>query len=161
MKNKTIAVWLTLLIGPTGLHRVYLTGRFDGVARALLAVSAVGGYGVYRARSISLDDQLSWLLIPLLGFAIAGCALAAIFYGLMDADKWAQRFDLNASLQNSGAGTNWITVIGIVSALFIGTTALMASLAFTFQRYFEYQVESAKELTQAPAPQSQKLKTLG
>jgi hypothetical protein len=149
------------LIGPSGLHRLYLTGRFDGVARALFAASVLGSYGIYRARSISVDDQLSWLLIPLLGFAIAGCALAAIFYGLMDSEKWAQRFDSNNSVQSSSASTNWITVIGIASALFIGTTALMASLAFTFQRYFEYQVEGAKELTQARDHHSQKIETLG
>ncbi len=30
----------------------------------------------------------------------------------------------------------------------IGTTVLMASLAFSFQRYFEYQIEEARKISQ-------------
>jgi len=33
-------------------------------------------------------------------------------------------------------------------ALLIGAGVLMASLAFSFQRYFEYQVEEARKISQ-------------
>ena len=39
------------------------------------------------------DDQWSWLLIPMLGFTIAACALMAIIYGLMTPEKWNARFN--------------------------------------------------------------------
>ena len=36
----------------------------------------------------------------------------------------------------------------VVVALLVGTTVLMASIAFSFQRYFEYQIEEARKLSQ-------------
>jgi len=36
----------------------------------------------------------------------------------------------------------------LVIAMLTGTTAFMASLAFSFQRYFEYQIEEAKKISQ-------------
>ena len=137
MKNKTIAVWLTLLTGPVGLQRIYLTGRFDIWSWLALGPSAAGAYGVMRARAIGLDDHLSWLLIPLLGFCIAACALAAIVYGVTDAQRWNQKFNRLADAADESGQTNWLTVMGLGSSLLIGTTALMATLAFSFQRYFE------------------------
>ena len=38
--------------------------------------------------------------------------------------------------------------LGIAAALMIGTAVLMASLAFSFQRYFEYQIEEARKISQ-------------
>jgi hypothetical protein len=35
-----------------------------------------------------------------------------------------------------------------VLSLMVGTGVLMASLAFSFQRYFEYQVEEAKKISE-------------
>ena len=62
MKNKTLAVWLTLVLGPLGLHRRYLLGRFDALALALPVPTLLGLYGVLRARSLGVDDTLSCLL---------------------------------------------------------------------------------------------------
>jgi hypothetical protein len=33
-------------------------------------------------------------------------------------------------------------------ALLIGTTVLMSSIVFSFQRYFEYQIEEARKLSE-------------
>ena len=41
-----------------------------------------------------------------------------------------------------------ITVLAGVVSLLVGTTVLMASLAFSFQRYFEYQIEEARKISQ-------------
>ena len=59
MKNKTVAVWLTLFAGPLGLHRPYLLRRFDAPSWLLLIPTLVGAYGVLRAREIGLDDHFA------------------------------------------------------------------------------------------------------
>ncbi len=154
MKNKTLAVWLTLILGPFGAHRIYLKRKFDGVAIALLLASAAGIFGLLRARAYGLDDPVSWLFIPWAGFTIATGALTAIVYGLMDAEAWNARYNPAFAAQAKAGQTNWFTVFGLAAALFIGATALLASIAFTFQHYFEYQVEHASgtrgSATQAP-----------
>ena len=148
MKNKTLAAWLTFLGGPLGLHRLYLFGLADRLLWILPAPTLLGLYGVYRARSIGLEDQWSWALIPLLGFTIAGCAINALVYGLMATEKWNARFNPGATAEALAGQTNWLTVGALVTSLLVGTTVLMASLAFGFQRYFEYQIEEAKLISQ-------------
>ncbi len=140
MKNKTLATWLALFGGPLGLHRFYLHGWRDRIGWLLPWPSLVGAFGVLRARQLGVDDQLSWVLIPLLGFAIAACALVAIIYGLTDSTKWNKRFNPSLDPQASAGRTNGLTVLALICAMLIGTTALMASLAYSFQHYFEYQV---------------------
>lgn len=148
MKNKTLATWLTFWGGPLGLHRFYLKGLGDTLGWLLPVPTALGIYGFERVQALGLDDQLSWLLIPLLGFTIAGCALNAIVYGLMPAEKWNAKFNPQAAPDTSAGQTQWSTVIGIAIALLIGTAILMSSLAFSFQRYFEYQIEEARLISQ-------------
>ncbi len=138
MKNKTLAVWITFLGGPLGLHRLYLLGRYDTIGWLLPVPTLIGIYGVLRARALGLDDTLSWLIIPLLGITVATCALTAIVYGLMNAEKWNHCFNPN-SPQNAAAGhTNWLTIGGVVSALLVGATVLMATIAFSLERLFIY-----------------------
>jgi len=138
MKNKTFTVWLTLLLGSLGLQRVYLVGRFDRWAWLILLPTAVGWYGVVRARTLGLDDLWSWILIPLGGFALAASALMAIRYGLMDAPAWNARFNPQAEPEDAAGQTQGLTVLGLGASLMLGTTALMATIAFSFQRYFEF-----------------------
>lgn len=148
MKNKTLAAWLALVLGPIGAHRVYLFGWRDVIAWALLVPTALGLIGVQRARQLGLDDPWSWVLIPLIGLTIAGCALNAIVYGLMTPEKWNTRFNPSAPVDAPTGASHWLTIGAVVVALLIGATALMASLAFGFQRYFEYQVEEARKISQ-------------
>lgn len=148
MKSKTSAAWLALLGGSLGLHRFYLYGWGDTIGWLLPIPSALGWYGVQRAQQWGLDDKISWLLIPLLGFTIAAGALTAIIYGLMSEEKWNTRFNQTQALNHPSGKTHWLTIGAVVCALLIGTTALMSSLAFSFQRYFEYQVEAARAISQ-------------
>ena len=148
MKNKTLATWLTFWGGPLGLHRFYLKGLGDLLGWLLPIPTAIGIYGVERVKQLGLDDPFSWVMIPLLGFNIAGCALNAIVYGLMSPEKWNKRFNPQASDDAPSGQTNWATVGGVAIALLIGTAVLMSSLAFSFQRYFEYQIEAAREISQ-------------
>jgi hypothetical protein len=138
MKNKTIAVWATLIGGSIGLQRIYLTGRYDRWAILTAVPSALGLYGVYRARSLGLDDPLSWVLIPLFGFSFAACAIAGLRYGLMTAPEWNKRFNPGADEEAASGQSQWLTVLGLASTLFIGATVLISTLAFCFQRYFEF-----------------------
>jgi hypothetical protein len=138
MKNKTFAVWLTLLLGSLGLQRLYLAGRYDRWAWLTLLPSLVGWYGVVRARTWGLDDMWSWVLIPCGGFALAATALVAIRYGLMDAAAWNARFNPHADLENKAGQSHGLTVLGLGASLMFGTTVLMATIAFSFQRYFEF-----------------------
>ena len=148
MKNKTVAAWLAFLGGPLGLHRFYLYGLFDMLGWLLPIPTALGVYGIQRVLEFGQDDQFSWFLIPLLGFTIAGCALRAILYGLMTPEKWNARFNPKAPLTAPAGETRWATIFAIALALLIVTTVLMASLAFSFQRYFEYQIEEARKISQ-------------
>lgn len=146
-KNKTTATWLAFLFGQFGLHRFYLFGWTDLWAWAHPLVAAIGWYGVQRVQLHGQDDQVAWLLIPLLGFTLAGTALTAIYYGLMAPEKWNALH--NPTTPDAPIGrTNWLTMGAIVLALLFGTIALMSSIAFSFQRYFEYQVEEARKISQ-------------
>jgi hypothetical protein len=148
MKNKTLATWLTFGTGSLGLHRFYLYGFGDMLGWLLPIPTALGFYGLERVQQLGHDDQLSWMLIPLLGFTIAGCALNAIVYGLTPIEKWNAKFNPKADVLTSAGRTQWGTIIGIATALLLGTTVLMASLVFSFQRYFEYQIEAARLISQ-------------
>ena len=143
-KNKTAAAWLAFIFGQLGLHRFYLFGMNDIWAWLHCAVAALGWWGVSRVFRYGQDDQVAWVLIPLLGFTLAGTCVTAIYYGLMTPEKWNALH--NKAKPSSVAGnTNWLTIGAVVFALLFGAVTLMSSIAFSFQRYFEYQAEDAKK----------------
>lgn len=148
MKNKTLAAWLTFLGGPLGLHRFYLRGLSDPLGWLLPLPTGLGFYGIRRAQQFGLDDALSWVLIPFIGFTIAGCALLATYYGLMSAEKWNARFNPGAAPDAEAGQTRWTTIGAVVLALLVGATVLMSSIVFSFQRYFEHQIEEARKISQ-------------
>lgn len=148
MKNKTLAAWLAFLGGPLGLHRFYLHGLGDWIGWLLPIPTALGWYGIERVNQLGQDDQLSWLLIPLLGFTIAGCALQAILFALSTPEKWNRRYNPHMAEDAPPGRTGWLTIGAIVASLLIGTAVLMASIVFSFQRYFEYQIEEARKISQ-------------
>jgi hypothetical protein len=59
----------------------------------------------------------------------------AIIYGLMPDEKWNARFNPSGPEHQAG----WAAVMGVVIALMVGAGVLMATLAFSMQRIFEYQ----------------------
>lgn len=148
MKSKTVAAWLAFVGGPLGLHRFYLYGLGDLGGWALPIPTALGLYGIQRVQEYGQDDVLSWLLIPLLGFTIAGCCLAAILYGLATREQWNERHNPAAPEDDPAGATRWGTIFAIVFALMFGAGVLMASIAFSFQRYFETQVEEGRRISQ-------------
>jgi len=148
MKSKTLAAWLALVGGPLGLHRFYLHGLGDVLGWLLPIPTALGLYGIERVQKLGQDDTLSWFLIPLLGFTVAACCLTAIVYGLMTREKWNARFNPGGPQDAESGGTRWATIFAVVIALMFGAGVLMASIAFSFQHYFEYQVEEGRRISQ-------------
>jgi hypothetical protein len=139
-RSKALATWLALLAGPFGVHRLYLHGRRDTWAWLHPWPTLAGLAGVLRMRELGQDDHVAWLLMPLLGLMIAQACLFAIIYGLTPDAKW----DALHNPGQSSRSTAWGPVLGAIAALMIGATALMTTVAFTSQRYFEWQVEEAR-----------------
>ena len=139
-KSKLIATWAALIGGSLGLHRFYLHGWRDVWAWCSIPPTLLGLVGLQRARQIGLDDHLSWLLLPLLGLTLAAAMLAAIVYGLTPDDKWNARFNQAGPALRTGG----LTILGVILALALGAAALMATVAFSAQRFFEYQAERAQ-----------------
>jgi len=148
MKSKTTAAWLSFLGGPLGLHRRYLHGWRDRWAWLYPIPTLIGLYGVARARALGLDDALSWVLIPFLGFIFAATALQAIVYGLMAPAQWNARFNPGAAREHEAGASHWGTIFAVVLALMVGAGVLMATLAFSFQGYFEHEVDEARKISQ-------------
>ena len=142
-KSKTAATWLALLAGAFGVHRFYLHGKRDAWAWLHPWPTLAGLYGIHRVQALGQDDQVSWLLLPLLGLMIAQACLFAIVYGLTPDAQW----DTKHNPGHASRATGWGAVLGVIAALMIGATALMASIAFGAQRYFEWQVEEARKIS--------------
>ncbi len=142
-KSKTIAAWLALLLGSFGLHRLYLYGWRDRLAWLYPWPTLAGLYGVQRMDLLGQDDRLSWLLIPLLGVMLVVATLSAIIYGLKSDEKWDAQHNPGQTPRQNG----WGAVIAVIASLLIGGTCLMATIAFSAQRYFESQ-----EQTQSSTP---------
>jgi hypothetical protein len=143
-KSKALATWIAIVGGGLGLHRFYLHGLRDIAGWLFPLPTLLGLYGIRRVQQFGQDDQLSWVLIPLLGAALACAMLMAIIYALMPDERWNARFNAAGAASHSG----WPTVLGAVVALLLGAGVLMATIAFSGQRYFEYQVEEARKISQ-------------
>jgi hypothetical protein len=143
MKSKTLATWIALLGGSLGLHRFYLFGWRDVWGWLHPWPTLLGLYGILRVRQFGQDDHAAWVLIPIGGLIVAAAMLAAILYGLTPDERWDQRFNDGDAVSRSG----WGAVIGVILALMLGAGVLMATIAFSGQRYFEYEVEEARKIS--------------
>lgn len=147
-KNKTAAAWLALVGGGFGWHRLYLHGWTDTWAWAHAIPTALGMWGVDRVLTYGQDDKLSWMLLPLLGLSLAAASLTGIVYALQTPEKWNANHNPGLDPEAKPGQTSWLTIGALVFLLMFGTTALMAGLAFGFQRFFEYQVEAGLMMSQ-------------
>jgi hypothetical protein len=140
-KSKAIATWIALLGGAFGLHRFYLHGPRDAWGWLHPLPALLGLHGVQRVQQFGQDDRLAWVLVPLLGLALAASMLTAIVYALTPDEKWNARYNPVGRASRSG----WAVVIGAALALLIGAGVLMATIAFSGQRYFEYQADEGRK----------------
>jgi hypothetical protein len=93
-------------------------------------------------RQLGQDDQVAWILIPLLGLMITFSMLCAILYGLTPDEKWD-------ALRNSGHApvrTAWGPVLGVIAALLLGAAILMGTIAFSIQKLFEWNLAVSSSL---------------
>jgi len=146
-KSKTLATWLALLLGSIGAHRFYLRGARDTLAWLHPWPTLAGLAGLQRMQALGQDDRLAWLLLPLLGLMLAQAAMHAIVYGLTPDERWDARWNDG----RASAASGWGAVLGVIAALAIGATALMATIAFSGQRFFEWQQDAAQS-TSRPSP---------
>ncbi len=146
MKNKTLTVYLALFLGVLGAHRFYLKGFRDVGGWLQIIVSAIGFVGMRRIWALGQDDHLSWVLVPFFGLSLFAACLAAIIHGLMLEAKWNKAYNGNISASLTGytlaGSTSGTTIFGVILSLLLGATALMSSIAFTGQRFFEYSLKS-------------------
>jgi TM2 domain-containing membrane protein YozV len=147
-KSKTLAAFLALALGTMGLHRFYLKGWGDWVGWLFPIPTALGWWGVERVRALGQDDQLAWVLVPMLGVALAASCLTAVVYAVTPQDKWNAAHNPHLPADAPAGAGHALTIAVLVVAMLAGTTAFMASLAFSFQRYFEYQIEEANKISQ-------------
>ncbi len=139
-KSKTLATWLALLGGLLGAHRFYLYGWRDVLAWLHPLLSIIGLVGVVRMQNLGQDDHAAWLLIPLFGLMVAVVMLSTIVLGLTSDERWAARHGGPGQVVQA---TTWAPVIAAVLALLLGGAALMGTMAFAGQMFFEYQKLSA------------------
>lgn len=135
-KHKAVATWLALGAGVFGLHRFYLHGLKDRWAWLFPLPTLLGIAGVQRMNQLGQDDRVAWVLIPLLGASLVAALLGGIVYGLTPDERWNARFNPGRGASTGG----WAAVIGVVLCLLLGGAALMATIAFSAQRYFEAQL---------------------
>ncbi len=134
--SKAVAAWLALLLGTLGVHRFYLHGRRDLWAWLHLLPTALGIAGVLRLRNLGQDDHWGTLLSPLLGVMLTLAMGFAIAYALTPDDKWAARHNPGTA----PVATAWLPVLAAALALLLGGTAMMATITYSIQQFFEWQM---------------------
>ncbi len=147
-KSKTLAAWLSLLGGAVGLHRFYLYGFRDVWGWLCIVPTLLGLVGIQRMQALGQDDPTSWLLIPCVGFVLAATMLEGIVYGLMPDERWHAKHNSAFADPTQLPTSGWGVIFAVVLCLLIGAGVLMASIAFSGQRYFEYQILEAQKLSQ-------------
>jgi TM2 domain-containing membrane protein YozV len=101
-KNKTLATLLAAVLGGFGAHRFYLYGT---------------------------KDMWAWLHVLFFPIAIFAGFIEALVIGLTPDDKWDAIHNLQSGTQsNSG----WLLVVLLVLTTGLGATAVIATLARTF-----------------------------
>lgn len=135
--SRAVAIWLALIGGSLGLHRLYLHGLRDPWAWLYPLPTLVGAYGFWRMRQFGVDDARGALLVPFLGIMVAAAMLQAIVYGLMSDERWAARHGGSTAAAERG----WPTWLAVIVALAVGAAVAVATIAFTAQRYFETHAE--------------------
>jgi hypothetical protein len=139
-RSKSLATWLAVLAGTLGAHRFYLHGWRDKIGWLHPLPSLLGLAGAVRMHNLGQDDRAASLLVPLLGIMISVAMLTAIVYGLTPDEKWDARHNPGLAPR----GTGWLPVLGAITALLVGASVLMGTIAFSGQRFFEWQLEASR-----------------
>ncbi|MCE2915972.1 MAG: TM2 domain-containing protein [Rubrivivax sp.] len=147
-KSKTLASWLAFIAGSLGLHRLYLYGFRDVLAWLHPLPTALGVIGLQRMLDLGQDDRLAWLLLPLLGLMVGQGMFMAILHALTPDEKWDARHNPGADV----TATGWGPVLAAILSLLIGGGVLMATVAFSIQMFFQWQLEAPAPASESPDP---------
>ncbi len=134
-RSKTLATWIALIGGSLGLHRFYLHGLRDPWGWLFPLPTVVGVLGIQRVLDFGQDDRAAWMMMPLLGLTLSASMLAALICGLTPDEKWHARFNPG---RDDPPASGWTAILGVIAALLLGAGVLMATIAFSAQRYFEF-----------------------
>jgi hypothetical protein len=108
-----------------------------------LPLTLAGALGAWRMRTFGQDDTLASLLVPLLGVMITVGMVGAIVAALTPDERWDARHNPGQAPR----ATRWVPVLGAIAALLLGGAALMSTIAFSGQRYFEWSKQQAPAAT--------------
>ncbi|MBA4177764.1 MAG: hypothetical protein C0505_14595 [Leptothrix sp. (in: Bacteria)] len=136
-RSKTAAAWLAVLLGALGAHRFYLHGWRDPLGWLHLPPTLAGLVGVMRMRELGQDDRLAWVLVPVLGLMISVAMVTAIVHALTPDETWNRRHDAG----HPDAASGWGAVLAAIVGLMVGGAVLMGTIAFSGQKFFEWQLE--------------------
>lgn len=134
IRSKTAAAWLALLGGAWGAHWFYLKGVQSLTGWIRVPPLLLGLLGVQMCLDGPADQPLAWGLIAMLGLLLSCGALEAILIGLTPDERWAKQW------HQAPHATHWGPILAVISALVIGATVLMSTLAYAGQRFFEWQL---------------------
>ena len=123
--------------------RPVAAARYRSKTLATWLALLVGGFGLHRIYLHGFHDRWAWLLLPIGGLMLAQATLCAIVYGLTPDARWDARHNPGLPVRH----TAWGPVLGAVAGLMIGATALLSTIAYSGQRYFESQVEAGPGLS--------------
>jgi TM2 domain-containing membrane protein YozV len=146
--NKTVAVWLALLLGMLGVHQFYVRGWRTVWGWLHWPVTLAGLVGLRMVLTLGTTHGLIWVLLPLLGVAVAVPCLTAIVWALSKPEDWNRRFNPARAPSDKAGATHALTVWAVVPALLVGAVAFTSSLVISFQGYFEAQVQAARAISQ-------------
>ena len=138
-RSKTAATWIALGAGALGGLRFYLHGARDALGWLHWPPTLLGLWGAWRMQTLGQDDRLASLLVPLLGLMLSIAMLSAIVTALTPDERWDARHNAG----HPGRATRWGPVLGAIVALMVGGIVLMGTIAFTGQRFFEWQQQAA------------------
>ena len=65
----------------------------------------------------------------------------------MSKEDWNARFNREAATDTSTGETSWMTIFAIVLSLIVGASVLLSSIVYSFQRYFEVQIDEAHKIS--------------
>lgn len=144
-RSKTLAAWLALLLGSLGAHRLYLHGPRDRLAWWHPLPTLLGAFGALRMRALGQEDGLAILLTPLLGLMLSMAMLVAIVIALTPDETWDARYNPGQPSRSTG----WGAVGAAILALLLGATVLLSTVAFSGQRFFEWQLSPTAKVQAA------------
>jgi hypothetical protein len=136
---------LSIFGGAFGLHRFYMRGLGDMLAWLHIVPTSLGLFGMQRLETFGQDDPLVWWLLPVLGLMISQGMAHAIIYGLTPDERW----DAQHNPGYPTTPTAWGPILGVILAVMLGAGVLMSSIAYSVQKWFEWQLQSPTASGQA------------